>query len=61
MSRLHPECPHTNAPDHSVVADAHLREEPDEEEDEDEDEDEDGGNGTEDEDDEDESDDGYSE
>jgi hypothetical protein len=54
MSRIHPECPDSDLPDRSVVADAHLRQEPDEEEDEQKDE----GDGQEDADDED---DGYSE
>jgi hypothetical protein len=52
MIKLHPECPHTNTLDHSVVADFLLRQEPDEE---------DEGNRKEDNDDEDDSDDGYSE
>ena len=39
MSRIHPECPHSDPSDQSVVADILLREEPDEEEDEEDDED----------------------
>jgi hypothetical protein len=56
MSRIHPECPHSDPSDRSVAADVLLREEPDAEEDEEEDE----GNGKNDGDD-DEGDDGYSE
>ena len=37
MSRTHPECPDSAAPDHSVAADVLLRQVPDEEEDEEED------------------------
>jgi hypothetical protein len=37
MSRIHPECPGSDPPDRSVVADLLLRQEPDEEEDEEED------------------------
>jgi hypothetical protein len=60
MSRLHPECPHSDPFDHLVVADVLLvRQEPNEEEDEEEDE----GNGKEDKngDEDEENDDGYSE
>ena len=57
MSRIHPECPDPDLPDHSVAADVLLRQEPDEEGDE---EDEDEGDGKEKEDDDD-TDDGYSE
>ncbi len=56
MSRIHPECPDSDAPDRSVAADVLLRQEPDEEEDEEEDE----GDDKEDDDDDD-TDDGYSE
>jgi hypothetical protein len=56
MSRIHPECPHSDPSDRSVAADVLLREEPDAEEDEEEDE----GNGKNDGDD-DEGNDGYSE
>jgi hypothetical protein len=56
MSRIHPEWPDSDLPDRSVVADALLRQEPDEEEDEQKDE----GDGQED-DDADDEDDGYSE
>ena len=55
MSRIHPECPDSTAPDRSVAADVVLRQEPDEEEDEEED------DGKEDDHDDDEDDDGYSE
>jgi len=57
MSRIHPECPDPDLPDHSVAADVLLRQEPDEEGDEEE---EDEGDGKEKEDDDD-TDDGYSE
>jgi hypothetical protein len=57
MSRMRPECPDSDPPDRSVVADVLLRQEPDEGEDEEEDE----GDGKEDDDDDDETDDGYSE
>jgi hypothetical protein len=57
MSRIHPECPDSDASDRSVAADILLRQEPDEEEDEDEEE----GDGKEDDDDDDKDDDGYSE
>ena len=57
MSRIHPECPGSDPPDRSVVADLLLRQEPDEEEDEEEDE----NDGKEGDDDGDETDDGYSE
>jgi hypothetical protein len=56
MSRIHPECLDFDRPDRSAVADALLRQEPDEEEDEQKDE----GDGQED-DDADDQDDGYSE
>ena len=59
MSRIHPECPHSDPSDQSVVADILLREEPDDEEDE-EDEEDDEDDGKE-EDDDDREDDGYSE
>jgi hypothetical protein len=62
MSRIHPECPRSDASDRSVAANALFRQEPDEEEDEEED-DEDEGDGDEDDedDDDDDDDDGYSE
>ena len=56
MSRIHPECPDSDPSDLSVLADALLRQEPDEEDDDEEDE----GNGKEDDDDNDKDDDGYS-
>ena len=55
MSRIHPECPGSDPPDRSVVADLLLRQEPDEEEDEGD------GKDKEDVDDDDTTDDGYSE
>ena len=61
MSRIHPECPRSDASDRSVAANALFRQEPDEEEDEEEDdEEEDEGDGKEDDEDDD-TDDGYSE
>ena len=57
MSRIHPECPGSDPPDRSVVADLLLRQELDEEEDEEEDD----GKDKEDVDDDDTTDDGYSE
>ena len=40
MSRIHPECPRSDASDRSVAANALFRQEPDEEEDEEDEEDE---------------------
>jgi hypothetical protein len=56
MTRIHPECPDSAAPDPLVAADVRLRQVPDEEEDEEEDR-----KKKEDDDDDDETDDGYSE
>jgi hypothetical protein len=55
MSRILPECPHSDPSDRPVAADVLLRQEPDEEEDEGD------GDGKEDDDDEEENEDGYSE
>jgi hypothetical protein len=57
MSRTRPEYPDAASPDHSVAADVHVRQEPEEEDDEEEDE----GNGKEDGNEDNEDDDGYSE
>jgi hypothetical protein len=58
MTRIHPECTDSAAPDHSVPADLLLRQVPDEEEDEEEEEDD---RKKEDDEDDDTTDDGYSE
>ena len=58
MSRIHPECPGSDPSGHSVAAEVHVREAPDEDEDEEEDENDDK---EKEDDDDDDTDDGYSE